>query len=195
MSRSIPRPAALLAALLVGLLALVATPAQAHDVLLSSSPAADETVSERPGQIVLTFNNDLLDSTQAVIVADGAGQKVAEGAPTIAGPTATFALPTPLGDGAYRVTWSVVSSDGHRIDGAYGFTVAGTGAATAAPAPAASPSPTASSDVVSTPAPTTQPAAEPSGGGGVPAWVAVLVAVGVLGGVIAVAVRNWPRKG
>ncbi|MPV87972.1 hypothetical protein GB882_04780 [Georgenia ruanii] len=186
---------AVLAGLLVGLLTLVAAPAQAHDVLLSTSPAADQTLGERPTEIVLTFNNDLLDSTQAVVVADAAGQKVAEVAGVVAGPAATFALPTPLGDGSYRVTWSVVSSDGHRIDGEYGFSVAGTGAATPTPEPtaAATPSP-AGGDVVTTPQPTTQPE-QGKDQGGFPGWVAVVLALGVAGGVIAIAIRNWPRKG
>jgi methionine-rich copper-binding protein CopC len=190
-----PRVPAVLAALLVGLLALVAAPAQAHDVLLNTSPAADQTLGERPSQIALTFNNDLLDSTQAVVVTDAGGQNLAEVPGVVAGPTATFALPTPLGDGSYRVTWSVVSSDGHRIDGEYGFSVAGTGAAepTAEPSAATSPSP-GEGAVVTTPEATTQPQ-QGEGQGGFPAWVAVVLALGVTGGVIALAVRNWPRKG
>lgn len=195
MSLRRPRLPAALATLLVGLLALVAAPAQAHDVLLSTSPAADQTLGERPREIALTFNNDLLDSTQAVVVTDAAGQKVAEVPGVVTGPTATFALPTPLGDGSYRVTWSVVSSDGHRIDGEYGFSVAGTGAAapSAEPGAVASPSSTAGA-VVTTPQPTAQPQQGESRGG-FPAWVAVVLALGVAGGVIALAVRNWPRKG
>ncbi|WP_127130100.1 copper resistance CopC family protein [Georgenia sp. SYP-B2076] len=186
---------ALLAALvtLLGVLATVAAPAaHAHDIMTGSTPAADAVLAERPGEISLSFNNDLLDSTQVIRVTNASGKTVAEGSPVVSGPAATLTLPEPLGDGAYHVTWSVVSSDGHRIEGEYGFTVAGTTEAAAAPpanTPAPAPTPTS---VMGTAEPTASASGDeaPASTGGLPAWAVIAVAVVAAGGVAAVVVRR-----
>jgi methionine-rich copper-binding protein CopC len=187
---------------LLAVLALIsvvlAPPAHAHDVLISSEPADGAQLGSAPSEIVLTFNNELLDSAQAVIVTDGSGATVAEGAPTVQGKDATFPLPA-LGAGEYTAEWSVVSSDGHRIDGRLGFAVAG-GAAeptTEAGAAPSAPAPTSSPDELTTPDATATAPAEEEGtaAGGLPAWLVVLLAVGALGAVVAVAVRRWRDQG
>ena len=33
------------------------------------------------------------------------------------------ALPKPLGDGVYKVTWHAVGDDTHRVQGSYSFTI------------------------------------------------------------------------
>ena len=184
---------------LLALLALIAVvlapPASAHDVLVGSEPADGAQLDAAPTEIVLTFNNQLLDSAQAVVVTDASGTTVAEGSPTIDGKDATFPLPA-LDAGTYSATWSVVSSDGHRIDGTLGFDVAGAAAETttdAAAAPSA-PAPSATPDEVSTPA-ATAPAEDGASASGVPAWVVIVLAVGVFGGVVAIAVRRWRDQG
>lgn len=186
---------------LVALLALIAVvlapPASAHDVLTGSEPADGAQLDAAPAELVLTFNNELLDSAQAVVVTDAAGTTVAEGSPVIDGSEATFALPE-LGAGEYDAAWSVVSSDGHRIDGALGFAVAGAvGETTTGPAAAPSaPASTVSPDEVTTPDATATAEAEGIGAtSGLPAWLVVLVAVGVAGAVVALAVRRWREQG
>lgn len=133
-------PAALIVALLTALLAatgastvLMATPAAAHDAIISSDPAADAELTTAPTQITLTFNNDLSTLGGQVVVTDSTGATVASGAPTVAGPTATLPLADPLANGAYSVAWRAVSSDSHPIEGTFAFTVAD---------PAAEPEPT-----------------------------------------------------
>ncbi|OLT52621.1 copper resistance CopC family protein [Cellulosimicrobium sp. CUA-896] len=129
------RPApALLTALLAALCALgltavlavvAATPAHAHDRLTGSEPADGAQLDAPPGAITLTFNTEPLEVEPQVVVTDSAGTVVAEGAPTIAGPTATLPLDTAtLGGDSYTVAWRVVSSDGHPIEGTFGFAVA-----------------------------------------------------------------------
>ncbi|MFD1506101.1 copper resistance protein CopC [Georgenia yuyongxinii] len=198
--RTFPSFPALLAALLTALVLLgvaAAPAAQAHDALTGSSPASGETLDAAPQEVTLTFNNDLLDATQAIVVADAGGQTVAEGSPTIEGGTATFALPA-LAGGDYTVTWSVVSSDGHRIDGEYGFTVTAAAAEpTTAPEPTASAEQTAAPEMVSgqddatAGAATEEPSDNTDGGQFLPLWLVLLLSVGALGGVVAVAVRFW----
>lgn len=168
---------ALIAAVVTALVLLglaTAPAARAHDVLAGSSPASGETSDASPRQVTPTFDDDLLDSTRAVVVEDADGQPVSEGFPVSDGQTATFALPA-LGGGDHTVTWSVISSDGHRIGGEYGFSVATV---------AAPPGDTA-----------TEPAGDAGGEPLLPAWLMLLLSVGALGGIVAVAVRYWRSNG
>ncbi|MCB7135602.1 copper resistance CopC family protein [Cellulosimicrobium marinum] len=118
---------ALLAAL--GLTAVLATAtapaAQAHDRLTGSEPGDGAQLDTPPAAIALTFNTEPLAVEPRVVVTDAAGEVVAEGAPTIDGSVATLPLDAAtLGGDSYTVAWRVVSSDGHPIEGSFGFAVA-----------------------------------------------------------------------
>lgn len=112
-------------ALLTGLVVLsTAAPAAAHDQLLSTEPADGSTVDTVPEKVVLTFSDDLLDLSQEVVVAAPDGSTLDGLDVTVTGPELAARLPSGLGAGAYTVTWRAVSSDGHPIQGRFGFTVA-----------------------------------------------------------------------
>ncbi|WP_148058874.1 copper resistance CopC family protein [Bogoriella caseilytica] len=127
-SSSLARVSALLIALvLAGALAALSAPAaSAHDLLLSSYPEDGETLESAPDELVLSFNNEPLEQGAAVEVTNADGEVVAEPEPTYAGVDVVFALPD-LDPGVYDISWTVVSSDGHRIsdDPALSFTVEG----------------------------------------------------------------------
>nr|WP_218853284.1 copper resistance protein CopC [Microbacterium immunditiarum] len=142
-------------------LALVATPAAAHDELTSASPAADESVEGVPAEVRLVFSGVLSPEAgaTAVDVVDGAGASIADGAPVVEENTVTQALDAASGaSGAIRVLWRVVSGDGHPISGEYTFTVSAppsptetttaepTTPATSEPTPTPTASPTAAAD-------------------------------------------------
>ncbi|RFA11062.1 hypothetical protein B7R54_03285 [Subtercola boreus] len=109
---------------------LPATAASAHDFLVSSSPADGSTVTESPGTVSLTFNDLVLD-----LAADGSSSIV-----EVTGPDAqtthyetgcasilgrTVSAPVALGTaGVYRVSWQIVSSDGHPVSSSLTFTYA-----------------------------------------------------------------------
>ncbi|WP_336726277.1 copper resistance CopC family protein [Cellulosimicrobium cellulans] len=118
------------AALALGLTAavttLTASPASAHDRMLSSDPADGAQLATPPTAITLTFNTEPLPVEPQVVVSDSAGTVVTQGAPTIEGSTATLALDpaVALGGDTYTVAWRVVSSDGHPIEGTFAFAVA-----------------------------------------------------------------------
>lgn len=114
-----------LAATLLGAAVLtVATagPAGAHDRLESSDPPAGAQLSAPPVQIVLTYTADILDAGTEVVVRTPLGDAQAE--VTVDGPEVTATLPPDLPGGHYEVVWRAVSSDGHPIQGTFGFRVA-----------------------------------------------------------------------
>ncbi|WP_158588164.1 copper resistance CopC family protein [Galactobacter valiniphilus] len=183
MSTTAPRPLrSRLALALAGALALLAAPfiaaapAQAHDQFLGGTPKAGSAIEVAPDTITLTFSAEIKQiagTSNAISVTDRDGKEYATGDVKIDGAKLSRAL-TALPAGTYDVSWSALSSDGHRIhsNDDYAFTVtkgekakpaASSGAAssakaTAAPAksPAASASAQASggADVVAETAPT-----------------------------------------
>lgn len=103
----------------------IAGPVAAHDVLTGSNPGDGEHLPTSPGQLTLTFNNELLDLGQgsaAVVITDANKHEILSQPLTIEGRDARVELPK-LDDGSYSAAWSVVSSDGHRIQGLVTFSV------------------------------------------------------------------------
>jgi methionine-rich copper-binding protein CopC len=128
---------AVLGALLIAASSLfVASPAQAHDELLSSDPAAGSTADALPAQVTLTFSGMLSTSGSEVAVTDAAGTSLVDGAPVVADTVLTQPLAGEA-SGVVTVVWRVVSSDAHPISGEFSFTV--TAAAPVTPEPTASP--------------------------------------------------------
>jgi methionine-rich copper-binding protein CopC len=133
--------------------------ASAHNYLVSSSPAAGSTVDAPPSEVTLTFNDVILDlgaaggagaggaagagaapaaggsSVVQVTGPDGQGTHYETGCATDAG--RSVSVPVALGgSGEYRVTWRVVSADGHPVSDSIAFTYqAPAGAAASAGTP------------------------------------------------------------
>ncbi len=141
------------AAALVLALSLLAytSAAYAHTALVSASPADGSTVTEQPGQVVLTFNEAVQEQFAQVAVADASGSSYQTGEPQASGATVTQAVGE-LPDGTYTVSFRVVSADGHPVTGSYRFSVA---AATTVSAPSTTDSPSST-------APAAAPAAPPA---------------------------------
>lgn len=172
------------------LLVLPASPAFAHDELVSTDPPADAVLDALPAQITFTYSADILteEGTAVVEVTDAAGTSLTEGAPVVSGTDVTQAL-AGAASGAVTVTWRVVSSDGHPIDGTFAFTVAA-----ASPTPTATPSTTATgtpsastsattAPATATPDATTAPVENTSDASPLP-WILLVVALVVVAGAI-----------
>ena len=106
----------------------IATPASAHDQLVSSTPAADERLASAPGSITMTFSGELLILDESltgavVLVVDASGKDWVAGDVTVAGRTVTAPLAPEMPVAGYQVRWQVVSEDGHPIAGVIPFTV------------------------------------------------------------------------
>ena len=149
------RPRALAVALAVAaLLVGSATAAQAHNILVGTSPADGSTAKVVPAQITLTFNEPALAIGTEIIVTGPAGQEQS-GAAVLVNNTVTEHLQPGSPAGPYAVLWRVTSADGHPVSGKFSFT-------------AASPSP--GERPTATPAATSTPAAG-SGQSGTLWWV------------------------
>ena len=153
-----------------------------------------------PTEVTLTFTEDVPADRAEVTVTGPAGTDAATGTDHVGGPITaadgTLTVPLePLGDaGVYTIEYRVVSDDGHPVSGTVPFTLTapGPGAGAPAPTPAA---PAGAPDT--TPAPAGQPAGEPAADSGsapdptgMPVWPWLLVAVVVLGGGAALALRR-----
>jgi len=115
------------AAILLALIAVLATatPASAHNYLVSSTPAAGETLTELPEHFSVTTNEPLLDlggdgSGFGIEVIDADGLYYGDGCVTVEGPS-VYTVPA-LGEaGTYRLVYQVVSADGHPVSDEFTF--------------------------------------------------------------------------
>lgn len=141
--------------------ALLPTAAWAHAGLVDSDPRDGATLDALPGEVRLTFTEDI-NPPAYVVVRHADGTAVAEGEAQVEGPLVRQALAAdPDGTGgAYTLAYSVVSADGHRVTGELGFTVAGDAAS---PDPEPDPDPDAAPEQEPEPS---EPAASPTDTGG-----------------------------
>lgn len=116
------RPRALAVVLAVtALLAGGAAAAQAHDILVGTSPADGSTEKVVPAQVTLTFDQPALAVGTDIIVTGPSGQ-VQSGAAVLVDNTVTEHLQPGSPAGRYTVIWRVTSNDGHPVSGKFTFT-------------------------------------------------------------------------
>jgi copper transport protein len=100
-----------------------AAPATAHAVLQSTTPADRSQLDVAPEEVVLAFSEAVSAPVGAVRAFDAGGARVDDGELAVDGGTLRLGLQQGLGDGAYVVTYRVISADSHPITGAFTFTV------------------------------------------------------------------------
>lgn len=171
---------AFLAVLMLVLLAPL-SPASAHDAVTGTNPEDGQNLETVPEAIDIVFTDTPLSLGSQILVEDDQGENWATGEVEIAGNTASQALNPDTPAGEYTVTWRVVSSDSHPIEGTFSFT-----AAEAAADPSSTPSTPASSQsppAATTTEPTTAPvtdAAAPASEAGTGFPIGFVIALGVL---------------
>ncbi|OMB95841.1 copper resistance CopC family protein [Mycobacterium colombiense] len=146
--------------LMFAIATLTAPAAAAHATRVSTDPAADAVLAAGPQRVSATFNEQLQTTFAAMTVVGPDGNVWSTGQPTVQGAVVGITLRALGPAGTYTVNYRVTSADGHVVSGSWSFrlTVPGTG----------------------TPGP---PAARPDGGGALPVWPFVAVAVAlVIGG-------------
>lgn len=112
--------------LVILFLSVVMTPcAQAHAFLHHSQPKVGGTVDEPPTQIKLWFTGDLEPASSTVKVEDAAGKQVDKKDVHLDDKDKSLlevSVP-PLSPGKYKVIWQAVSTDMHKTEGHFEFTV------------------------------------------------------------------------
>jgi methionine-rich copper-binding protein CopC len=114
----------------------LAGPASAHNQVVSTTPAANATLTKLPERFDIATNLPLLDVSGdaagfAFEVRSAAGRYYGDGCITIQ--DATMSTKPALGPaGRYTVIWQLVSQDGHTVSGSYPFTWKPSGAETPA---------------------------------------------------------------
>ena len=139
------RLSAVVLALALGLLAAVAvaSPASAHNQIVSSTPAPDQVLTALPSRFEIDTNGTLLDIGGtgrgfAFEIQDAAGRYYESGCVSIV--DANMFTEARLGaPGAYTVIYQLVSSDGHTVSGRIPFTWAPSGTAAVTPGVASPP--------------------------------------------------------
>lgn len=118
------RIAAGLGIALVAVLA-TATPAWAHNYLVSSTPVEGEVLTALPEHFSVTTNEPLLDlsgegSGFGLEIIDADGLYYGDGCVTVEG-ASVFADPVIGAAGSYTLVYQVVSADGHTVSDSFEF--------------------------------------------------------------------------
>jgi methionine-rich copper-binding protein CopC len=105
--------------------ALAASGALAHAFLDHASPGVGSTVSGSPGEIQISFTQDIVPAFSGISVSSAEGAGVPTGKPSV-GPANVLhvSLGHALKPGVYVVNWHVTSVDTHKSGGSYKFTIA-----------------------------------------------------------------------
>ncbi|MGQ0839931.1 copper resistance CopC family protein [Actinokineospora sp.] len=166
------------AAIAVALFALIglATPALAHNQLVSSNPADKASMAAGPKTIELTFDQPVqagANLNSIVVVGPRGGDQWQDGKVTVRSNVVTVPVRElgPAGD--YRVGYRILSADGHPVTGELKFTLTAAGNGTPAPAEAEQAVPDAGA----------------ADSGGLPTWVWIAGAVVLLGAGVFFAMR------
>ena len=166
-----------IAALLVG----SSSTAEAHDVLVGTSPTAGSTTAVVPALVRLTFNEPAL-TVGTIVIVTGPSGPVQTGKAVVVDSTITQRLGPDSPAGRYTVLWRVTSRDGHPVSGKLSFTATRASAgqhttsttsttSTARSTPQRTAPSTAATAAASTPTGTSTPAS--AAGTATPWWVLI----------------------
>lgn len=126
-ARALPARAARSAAAFGLILALVAgwaPAAGAHASLEETTPASGAQLSAAPDEVILNFTEPVSASLGGIRVFDGSGRRIDAGDVTRSSGGTRLSTPVEeAGDGAFAVSWKVLSADSHPIRGAFTFRV------------------------------------------------------------------------
>ncbi|MGV1791847.1 copper homeostasis periplasmic binding protein CopC [Rhizobium sp. A37_96] len=99
--------------------------AMAHAHLKTAVPAADSTVKAAPSELDLTFSEGLNLKFSGVKITGPNKAAVKTGEAMLMDKDATLMVPVAdkLTPGKYTVEWHALSTDGHKTNGTYSFTI------------------------------------------------------------------------
>jgi len=113
--------------LLFGLLLGTSEVAQAHGSFVSSNPKAKSTVSKLPKVVRVEFDGNLITiadkQTNFLTVKNSKGRELSDGKAFVEGARVSVNLKDRSATGKIKVSWRVVSEDGHPVSSFFTFTV------------------------------------------------------------------------
>lgn len=116
-------PRAILVGLVTAVVLLLGTSAaSAHDTVIGTAPGDGETLTTAPTQVTVETSAVPQSIGSRMVITASDGTVLFDGEPTITDRVASVELPAVAND-SYQVAWRLVSSDGHPIDGTFGFVV------------------------------------------------------------------------
>ena len=128
----------LIAVSILSLLFLPSSPAFAHAQITATSPIQYSEVSEVPSEVSIEFDGNLTQiedlSINVLKVFNSEGIQIDDGKTLVGGAKLTIGVRDRSGSGTFRVTYRVVSEDGHPITDEFIFEVTGNSAAPASEA-------------------------------------------------------------
>jgi methionine-rich copper-binding protein CopC len=185
---------------------LAATPALAHTVLESSTPANGASLDAAPDTVTLTFEEAVSLPADPISITGPDGAAWTVGAVTTSGASVTAPVRATGPAGQYTLRYRVIADDGDAVKGSVTFTLTAAAASGAASAvtSATAPASAASTAAPVTAAPATAPAtaapvsAAAGSDSGTSAWVwaaVVIVVLGVAGGLLVTTRRRRTDSG
>jgi copper transport protein len=100
-----------------------ASPASAHALLMHTTPAAGDILQTPPAQVSMRFSEPVRPVGGQVQALGPDGSRVDTGPPETTGTNLVLRLRTGLPNGTYRVSYRIVSVDGHPVSGGFTFSV------------------------------------------------------------------------
>lgn len=122
-------------AVLVAVFLLPVVPAAAHDAVTGTNPEDGQSLDAVPEAIEVSFTATPLAMGSEIQIKDAAGTNWSEGGVEIDGNMVVQQVNSAAPAGEYTVTWRVVSSDSHPIDGSFSFTATEGAGASSSPNP------------------------------------------------------------
>ncbi|MCP2326911.1 copper transport protein [Hamadaea flava] len=116
------RLAVMFAALLVVLVG-VASPAQAHAVVVSTNPPQGGTVASAPSEVTMTFSESISPVKDKIRVTAPDGSRADKGETSVDGAVLRIPLRDDLPIGTYLVSYRVISADSHPVPGGFTFNI------------------------------------------------------------------------
>jgi methionine-rich copper-binding protein CopC len=108
-------------------LALISSWAEAHGQFVSSNPKAGSTLSKLPKLVWVEFDGNLITiadkKTNFLTVKDSKGKELSVGKAFVGGARVSVNLKDRSTTGKIKVSWRVVSEDGHPVTSSLTFTV------------------------------------------------------------------------
>lgn len=155
--RSVLRGSCVLAAVLLALSPVLASPASAHNPPPVPTPADGATLDAVPAEVRLDYSAPILAVGSVLEVTGPDGTKASDGA-SVVGEKDVVQAVTDAGPGEYTLVWRVTSEDGHPVDGTSTFTVTAAEPTTAPAETSAAPT----SEAPTTDAPTSEAPTTPA---------------------------------